>query len=161
MRERMEHARLVNDIQTTTDFSYYNKRFVGDRLLRVGDAAGFMDPIFSAGVYLAMYSAKLAAEAVETSLQRGDDGARRFRRYEKQVRRAMEVYFHMVHHFYTTPFMEIFLEPRPKWNLPAAVNAVLAGETKGGWSFWWRLQVFFWIVRVQRFWALVPRISFD
>ncbi len=161
MRERMEHARLVNDIQTTADFSYYNKRFVGRRLLRVGDAAGFMDPIFSAGVYLAMYSAKLAAEAVDASLRVGDDGARRLRAYERKVRRAMEVYFQMVHHFYTTPFMEVFLEPRPKWDLPAAVNAVLAGETKGGWSFWWRLHVFFWIVRVQRFWPLVPRVSFD
>jgi len=37
-------------------FVLYNRRLVGPRLLRVGDAAGFMDPIFSAGVYLAMYS---------------------------------------------------------------------------------------------------------
>jgi len=53
MRPRMEHAKLINTIQTTSDFSYYNRRLVGPRLLRVGDAAGFMDPIFSAGVYLA------------------------------------------------------------------------------------------------------------
>ena len=51
-------------MRTTSDFSYYNRRLVGERLLRVGDAAGFMDPIFSAGVFLAMWSGKLAAEAV-------------------------------------------------------------------------------------------------
>jgi len=46
MRARMKDAKLVNTIQTTSDFSYYNRRLVGPRLLRVGDAAGFMDPIF-------------------------------------------------------------------------------------------------------------------
>src|SRR5581483_4895696 len=68
MRSRMAAARVVNTIQTTGDFSYYNRRLIGPRLLRVGDAAGFMDPIFSAGVYLAMYSGKLAAKVVLESL---------------------------------------------------------------------------------------------
>src|SRR5690606_33954302 len=45
MRARMEHARWLMPVQTTTDFSYRNERITGDRLLRVGDAAGFMDPI--------------------------------------------------------------------------------------------------------------------
>ncbi|HEV8542480.1 MAG TPA: tryptophan 7-halogenase, partial [Verrucomicrobiae bacterium] len=54
--ERLGKAELVMPMQATSDFSYYNKRYVGKRLLRVGDAAGFMDPIFSAGVFLAMYT---------------------------------------------------------------------------------------------------------
>ena len=62
VKERMMNAQRVNETRTTSDFSYYNRRLVGDRLLRVGDAAGFMDPIFSAGVFLAMWSGKLAAE---------------------------------------------------------------------------------------------------
>ena len=60
MAERLAQAQALVPIQTTGDFSYRNRRFVGPRLLRVGDAAGFMDPIFSAGVYLAMFSGKLA-----------------------------------------------------------------------------------------------------
>src|SRR5262249_46573896 len=68
MRNRMKAANLINNVQTTSDFSYHNRRLVSTRLLRVGDAAGFMDPIFSAGVYLAMFSGKLAAEAVMQSL---------------------------------------------------------------------------------------------
>lgn len=161
MRERMHGARTVAPIQTTGDFSYRNRRFVGPRLIRVGDAAGFMDPIFSAGVYLAMYSGKLAAEAVAQSLAARDDGMPRFVRYERRVYKAMRFYWQMVENFYTTPFMEIFLQPRTKWNLPAAVNAVLAGELEGGCAMRWRMRAFFLIVKLQRRIPLVPRISFD
>ena len=66
----------------------------------------------------------------------------------------------MVDHFYTTPFMELFLEPRPKWDIPAAVNAVLAGELEGGWRLKWRMRVFFWLVKIQSKHPIVPRISF-
>jgi FADH2-dependent halogenase len=161
VRERMQQARLVGPMQTTSDFSYRNRRFVGQRLLRVGDAAGFMDPIFSAGVYLAMHTGKLAATTVLTALERGHGGGRDLAVYEKRVYSAMQLYWKMVENFYTTPFMEIFLEPREKFNLPAAVNAVLAGELNGGWPLRWRLRIFFWIVKLQARWPLVPRISFD
>jgi FADH2-dependent halogenase len=160
VRERMAAAERVGPIHTTGDFSYRNRRFVGPRLVRVGDAAGFMDPIFSAGVYLAMYSGKLAAAAVGESLRSGDDGARRFGEYERRVTDAMKFYWEMVENFYTTPFMEVFLEPRNKFHLPAAVNAVLAGELEGGWSMRWRMRLFFWIVKLQARYPLVPRISF-
>jgi flavin-dependent dehydrogenase len=160
MRERMQDASLLGSIQATGDFSYRNRRLVGPRLIRIGDAAGFMDPIFSAGVYLAMFSGKLAAEAVSTALAAGHDGAALLTRYEKRIRSAMGIYWEMVENFYTTPFMEVFLEPRNKWNLPAAVNAVLAGELEGGWRMKWRLRAFFWIVRLQARWPLVPRVSF-
>jgi flavin-dependent dehydrogenase len=161
MRERMAKARLHNQIQTTGDFSYRNRRFVGTRLLRVGDAAGFMDPIFSAGVFLAMFSGKLAALAVSQSLEAGDDGSRRLAAYEKRVHSAMQFYWEMVENYYTTPFMEVFLEPREKWNLASAVNAVLAGELEGGWSMRWRMRLFFWIVKLQARHPLVPRIYFE
>jgi FADH2-dependent halogenase len=160
MRARMEPAKLVNAIQTTGDFSYYNRRLVGPRLLRVGDAAGFMDPIFSAGVYLAMYSGKLAAQLVIDSLREGNDGAQRMKRYEKQVFRAMQFYWEMVEGYYTKEFMELFMEPRPKWELPSAIVAILAGELDGGWSIEWRRKLFFLLIRLQARWPLVPRISF-
>ena len=160
MRGRMQDARLLNTIQTTSDFSYRNKSFVDRRLIRVGDAAGFMDPIFSAGVYLAMYSGKLAAAAVSESLAAGQDGARRFARYERRVYRAMQLYWEMVEGFYTTPFMEVFLEPRDRFNLPSAVTALLAGELDGGWKIHWRMRFFFWVVKVHSLWPILPRIRF-
>ncbi len=158
--ERMRNAELIQPIQTTSDFSYFNRRLTGQRLLRVGDAAAFMDPIFSAGVYLAMYSAKLAAEAVNASLRAGDDGGRRLQAYERRIFRSMRRYWELVEGFYTTPFMEVFLQPRDKVDLPAAVTALLAGELEGGWTIRWRLRLFFWIVKAQQRWPVVPRISF-
>jgi FADH2-dependent halogenase len=160
LRERMGQARLVSPMQTTSDFSYYNRRLVGQRLLRVGDAAGFMDPIFSAGVYLACYSGQLAAQLVVDSLASGDDGVRRLKQYEKRVYRAMQAYWRMVEGFYTTPFLEVFLSPRDKFHLPSAVTALLAGELEGGWKMRWRMALFFFLTRLQAHWPLVPRIAF-
>jgi hypothetical protein len=80
--------------------------------------------------------------------------------YEKRVSRAMRVYSELVEAFYTTPFMEIFLEPRPKYQLPDAMVAILAGELEGGWAMDWRRRLFFWLVKAQARWPLVPRISF-
>jgi len=161
MQERMAMAEPCSKIQTTGDFSYKNKSLFGPRLLRVGDAAGFMDPIFSAGVYLAMYSGKLASQAIVETLKKGDNPQPRFLAYEKRVQDSMKFYWTMVENFYTTPFMEVFLEPRKRFDLPAAVNAVLAGELEGGRAMRWRLQVFFWIIKLQARYPLVPRISFQ
>jgi FADH2-dependent halogenase len=160
MRQRMEHARPVNSFQITSDFSYYNRRLASPRLLRVGDAAGFMDPIFSAGVYLAMNSGKLAAQGVLESLAAGDDGAQRFRAYETRVFRAMQYYWDLVEAFYTTPFLELFLQPRSRFSLHDAIIALLAGELDGGWALDWRRRLFFWLIKVHARWPMAPRISF-
>lgn len=160
LQARMEKAVALGPIQTTSDFSYTNERLVGPRLIRVGDAAGFMDPIFSAGVFLAMHSGKLAANLIIDSLAKGNDGSTALRAYEKRLYRGMKLYWRMVEGFYTTPFMEVFLEPRHRLDLPAAVTAVLAGELDGGWALRWRLELFFAIVRVQARIPLLPRISF-
>jgi FADH2-dependent halogenase len=160
LRERMRNARLLGSMHTTSDFSYRNRSYVGNRLLRVGDAAGFMDPIFSAGVYLACYSAKLAAKIVDTAVRENSDGAAALRRYDRKIFCAMRTYWDMVEGFYTTPFMEVFMSPRHRMSLPAAVTAVLAGELDGGWKIRWRMRAFFWIIKLQRKFPLLPRICF-
>ena len=80
------------------------------------------------------------------------------KRYEKRINRAMNYYLEMVEGYYTQPFLELFMEPREKFSLPAAITAVLAGELEGGWTMWWRRKVFFWLVKVQSLFPLVPRI---
>ena len=147
--ERMKAAQLVGEFHTTSDFSYYNRRLTGPRLLRVGDAAGFMDPIFSAGVFLAMFSGKLAAETVDACLRRPFGTGWRLARYERRTFSALRFYWEMVEQYYTKPFMELFLEPRELWSIPAAVNAALAGELSGRWAIRWRMRVFFWLVKIQ------------
>jgi FADH2-dependent halogenase len=161
VKERMANAQRVGDMHVTSDFSYYNRRLVADRLLRVGDAAGFMDPIFSAGVFLAMWSGKLAAETVLHALATGKPGGRRFAQYEKRVRHSLKQYWRMVESFYTTPFMELFLHPREHLNLFSAVIALLAGYFEGGWSLRWRIEYFFLLVRIHARWrCLAPRVTF-
>ena len=160
LKERMLNARRVNETRTTSDFSYSNRRLAGDRLLRVGDAAGFMDPIFSAGVFLAMWSGKLAAETVQQAIAAGKPGGRRFKAYEKRVRRGLTYYWRMVENYYTTPFMELFLRPTERYQLFSAVIGVLAGEVEGSWALRWRMEFFFLLVKIQARWPLVPRINF-
>ena len=161
MRERLADAQLVGPMQTTTDFSYFNRRLAGQRLLRVGDAAGFMDPIFSAGVHLALWSGKLASEVVDRSLREGSAYERLARRYEERVFAGMRKYWKLVEYFYTTPFMEVFMEPRAKWGIAAAVNAMLAGDVEGGWHLRWRLWLFYCLVRWQAKRPFMPRITFE
>lgn len=162
VKERMKDARLVGEFQTTSDFSYHNRRLVGQRLLRVGDAAGFMDPIFSAGVYLASWSGKLAAETVLQALANGSSSdASLLARYEKRVNKGLRFYWRVVEAYYTTPFMEIFLRPSNHYDLPSAVNAVLAGELEGRWALRWRLEYFFLLVKIQRYFKIVPSIYFE
>ncbi len=160
MRRRLERATPLGPFQTSGDFSYYNRRLIGPCLLRVGDAAGFMDPIFSAGVYLAMHSGKLAARTVIDSLAAGGGGQARLRLYERRVFRAMRFFWDTSLAFYTTPFLELFLEPRPTFGLPDAIVAILAGELEGGWRLGIRRKAFFGLVWLQRRMALVPHISF-
>lgn len=160
VKERMTNAQRVNETRTTGDFSYYNRRLIGDRLLRIGDAAGFMDPIFSAGVFLAMWSGKLAAEVVEKSLSQGKPDRRAFANYEKRVKKGLMFYWRMVENYYTTPFMELFLRPTERWNLFSAVVGALAGEIEGSWALRWRMELFFLLVKIQARWPFSPRINF-
>jgi hypothetical protein len=110
-----------------------------------------------------MWSGKLAAGTVVESLKRGTAGGRGFATYEKRVRRGLTFYWRVVENYYTSPFMELFLRPPPegrRLNISSAVIAVLAGEVEGSWAMRWRIELFFWLVKIQSIWPLAPRISF-
>ncbi|MDE2746330.1 MAG: tryptophan 7-halogenase [Chloroflexota bacterium] len=62
-------AELIDDARVIRDWSYTSQRLVGDRFILVGDAACFIDPLFSSGVHLAMSSAVLAAAYVTSALR--------------------------------------------------------------------------------------------
>jgi FADH2-dependent halogenase len=160
VEERLREAKLVSPIHVTSDFSYRNASFWSPRVVRVGDAAGFIDPIFSSGVFIAMRSGKLAAKEIIRLVKTGGDGSDCFPAYERRLRASMKIYWEMVDYFYTTPFMEVFLEPRPKWDIAAAVNAILAGELEGGWRLRWRMRAFFFLVKWQAKRPFMPKISF-
>jgi flavin-dependent dehydrogenase len=157
MRERLACATPMGDLKTIADFSYHNRKLASERLLRVGDAAGFMDPIFSAGVYLAMWSAKIAAQNISKSLE--DGSTAHVRTYDRRVLKAMKIYWRLVEHFYTNHFMDLFMQPKPPLDLPAAVVAVLGGELEPGFHIKWRLEVFYFLGWLQKRYPIVPRLS--
>lgn len=70
--ERLEGSTRVKDFYTTKDFSYRSNRVAGDGWVLVGDAFGFLDPIYSSGLQLAFRSGSMAADAVIEGLKTGD-----------------------------------------------------------------------------------------
>ena len=65
----LRDAGLVSGPQVVKDWSYASERLVGDGYILVGDAACFVDPLFSSGVHLALMSGVLAAAYVSTVLK--------------------------------------------------------------------------------------------
>jgi len=82
------------------DYSYTNSRFWRPGLVLVGDAACFIDPIFSSGVHLATYSALLAARSINTVLGGGIDEARAFAEFERRYRAEFENIYAFLLSFY-------------------------------------------------------------
>ena len=65
----LQDAELVSGPQVVKDWSYASERLVGDGYILVGDAACFVDPLFSSGVHLALMSGVLAAAYVSSVLK--------------------------------------------------------------------------------------------
>src|SRR5262245_19722753 len=73
--ERVSAATRVTGYFATKDYSYRSTRVSGDGWVLVGDAFGFLDPLYSSGVLLALKSGQLAADAIVEGLQKGDTSA--------------------------------------------------------------------------------------
>jgi len=88
------------EIRILRDFSYLNTKFWSPGAVLVGDAACFIDPVFSSGVHLATYAGLLAARSVNTCLRGELDEARCFEEYEKRYRREYGVFYEFLLAFY-------------------------------------------------------------
>ncbi len=69
MHSRLLGSRRVTKVYASGDYSYRNRSLHGDRWLLAGDAAGFIDPVFSSGVFLAILGGEKAAEAIDAALR--------------------------------------------------------------------------------------------
>ncbi len=157
--KRMTNARRVSQVYVEADFSYRSARLHGARWLLAGDAAGFIDPIFSSGVFLAVFSGELAADALNEVLDHSHKAKRLFPRYERAVNRAMDIYLRFVNAWYTKEFIEVFLAPRNVLGLAPAVNAVLGGNVGNSFPIRWRMWVFYFLVWLQRHHPIAPRLT--
>ncbi|MCA1660113.1 MAG: tryptophan 7-halogenase, partial [Verrucomicrobiaceae bacterium] len=157
LMEMMENAERVSPVSTAADFSYRNSRLTGDRWMLAGDAAGFIDPVFSSGVFLAVLAGEQCADVLHDVLDHPARKRRLFRGYEKNINRAMDVYLRFVDAWYTKEFMEVFLHPQDILQIPPAVNAVLGGNAGTSFAIKWRMTLFYLFVWLQRYLPIAPR----
>ena len=157
LARRMAHARRVTPAYASADFSYRQSRLTGDRWMLAGDAAGFIDPVFSSGVFLALLAGEQCADILDVVLDHPRKAPRLFARYERLLRRAMRIYLRIIDAWYSKEFIEVFLHPQDVFQIPAAVNAVLGGNISGSFALRWRMSVFYFIVWLQRYLPLCPR----
>ncbi|HVT03255.1 MAG TPA: NAD(P)/FAD-dependent oxidoreductase [Thermoanaerobaculia bacterium] len=156
---RMAGAERTTQVYTRKDFSYSMKKTYGPNYTLVGDAAGFIDPIFSTGVFIAMKSGELAAEAVHERLTKGSLAL--LRKYDKSLRLAMKRYHGFIANFYRREFLEVFLQPREKFGLLKPVVGMLAGNIFEKRKDRLKMGIFFTLVQIQKHKILVPPIRWD
>jgi flavin-dependent dehydrogenase len=159
--ERMKNAVRVSPVYSAGDYSYRNARLSGERWLLAGDAAGFIDPVFSSGVFLAIMSAERAADTLNEVLRDESKRRRLFEKYSRTVNRIMDIYLTFVTAWYqrSKEFLEVFLNPSDRMQIAAAVNAVLAGNEGKSFAIKWRMWLFYFFVYAQKFFAFSPRLS--
>lgn len=157
---RMDEARRIGAVRARKDFTYRMRELTGSNFALVGDAAGFIDPIFSTGVFMAMRSAQITAEAVEAYLNSGNRAP--LRRYSSQFVRAYEKYLRFVSNFYTREFIEVFLQPSDRFGILPVVIDILAGSVFEKRRDRFKLWAFFTLVKLQRRLGIIaPRIAWD
>jgi halogenation protein CepH len=103
-------ARRVTDgpygsIRVRKDYSYSRARFWTPGLVLVGDAACFIDPVFSSGVHLATYSALLAARSINSALAGTMSEQRGFGEFEARYRREFDLF-----HDFLTAFYDVHVD---------------------------------------------------
>lgn len=91
---------MYGEFRVRKDYSYCNTRFWKPGLVLIGDAACFIDPVFSSGVHLATYSALLAARSINTCLAGGSDEPEAFDEFEFRYRREFGNFYQFLLAFY-------------------------------------------------------------
>ncbi len=157
---RMTQATRTSKVHSESDYSYRHKTLAGDRWLLVGDAAGFIDPMFSTGVFVAMESAESAANTIDATLENPAKRERLFKKYEREMNRVMDLYLRFVSNWYKPRFIEVITHPVDRFQLVAVVNSMLAGNVKRSFTLWSRMEAFYLVTFLQRFFPLCPRIPF-
>jgi len=158
VRKRMEEAELPETNRVLADFSYRCRPYAGPGYFLVGDAAAFMDPIFSTGVCVAMTGAAAAARQVVELLAGRTTPGRARAAHIKLIERSTKTLFRIIRQYYDPSFRELFLNRTGPLQMHRAVIGVLAGNVfPPPWPLRWRMNLFNACVWANRFVPLVPR----
>jgi flavin-dependent dehydrogenase len=159
LRRRIGDAVRLTEYRFAADYTYRYLQNAGPRWLLIGDAAGFIDPIFSSGVMLAVKSGRLAALEVLAAESRGTSlSLRAQRRYTRRVGAMCKVFLRMIKMFYDNRAFEVFMTPQPPQEVERAVNNLVAGNTNLGWRLRLMVWAFYLLCALQKYLPVVPRL---
>jgi flavin-dependent dehydrogenase len=102
--KRVAEGERVDKIYSILDYSYRSKHNAGNGFIIIGDAYGFLDPIYSSGVLLALKMAELAADAIHDGFNHNDFSAARLGQYQTKLDRGIESMRKLVYAFYNDGF---------------------------------------------------------
>ena len=100
LHKALREAEQVRPFKTEGDYSYAMKEICGDRFVLIGDAARFVDPIFSSGVSVALNSARLASKDIIAAYKANDYAKERFATFEHKLRRAVRNWYSFISIYY-------------------------------------------------------------
>ncbi|MCU0716628.1 MAG: tryptophan 7-halogenase [Pirellula sp.] len=100
VKPRIAGAERVKDYFVQKEYSYKAKQGGGDGWVLAGDAYGFLDPLYSSGVLLALTSADVVSQAVGDALEANDPSEARLRVWEPEYNKAMDRMRNLVMAFY-------------------------------------------------------------
>lgn len=124
---RLEGARQLMPPKVLNEFSYMTRQGAGDGWVMAGDAFGFLDPMYSTGVLLALRSGEMVADTVHDALDAGDVSAARLNGFTPRLMAGMSAFRKLVYAFYHPDFsFGKFLGAFPEHRL--AVVKILVGD---------------------------------
>jgi flavin-dependent dehydrogenase len=126
LNERLTKAKQVTGYFATKDYSYRSKVVAGDGWVLVGDAFGFLDPLYSSGVLLALKSGELAADAIAEGLGRGDTSAAQLGKWGPLFNRGVDRMRRLVCEYYDGFSFGKFVKTFPQ--LKGLVTDLLIGD---------------------------------
>ena len=104
IEDHLTQGEQFGEYWVTGEYSYRAEHCADDGVVLAGDAFAFLDPVFSSGVFLALKTGELAADAVDAALKKGSVAAGEFADYGETVCRTLEVMRKMVYAFYDDEF---------------------------------------------------------
>jgi flavin-dependent dehydrogenase len=126
VKQRVSPGRRATGYFVTRDYSYRSTAVSGNGWVLVGDAFGFLDPLYSSGVLLALKSGELAADAIVEGLERGDLSAAQLGRWGPSFNRGVDRMRRLVCEYYDGFSFGRFVRQYPE--LRGTVTDLLIGD---------------------------------
>jgi flavin-dependent dehydrogenase len=117
LAEILRNADRVSPVKVEGDYSYSMKQLSGDRFVLIGDAARFVDPIFSTGVSVALNSARIACQDIIAAYKQGDYSAKQFSTFDAKLRRGVRNWYEFISIYYRLNILFTAFVQDPRYRL--------------------------------------------